>query len=447
MSTNKYFDSLRGDTTEGVLKQYGTETEKFNAVRDNLQPITPDPRNMPFYEAAGFQPDPNNQGAVVTASRQLSDYIDQRELRRQQRLSQEYQDTKGSALFRVGDTLADAGRLFLSPLFWLSGEDTTKYDPSAMVDAGYKKQMAYSQDLRTGMYDKLLKARDARQLHMHNLQKDYLTNQKTVQELNTPAGTPMKELIAYGRAVTGNPEFRLPTGMEPLRQLQQQKDLAQGEAIALQGTQGSQHIFNATEIPFAEKIATTFNQRTKPHLEAFNALKKLRSSLGSNGAIAQVAAITQFNKILDPGSVVRESEVDLIKSARSMVSEIEGFIKQAGTGQGLSTAQIAELGTLAGNLESIYRKEYKIVRNQAQQKFRNMGKDDPVVFDHFLGADMTPVDSDDISNSVVRVPEPTFDGTGMFRTNQNQPSVSGQDQLLQDFNKLMQIDYSAMGQN
>ena len=70
MPTNKYFDSLRGDTTEGVLKQYSTETEKFNAVRDNLQPITPDPRNMPLYEAAGFQADPNNQGAVVTASRQ-----------------------------------------------------------------------------------------------------------------------------------------------------------------------------------------------------------------------------------------------------------------------------------------------------------------------------------------------------------------------------------------
>lgn len=446
MPTNKYFDSLRGGTTEAVLRDYNVD-EKFNELRDNTAPITPDPREMPFYEAAGFQPDPNNAGSVVTASRAFNDYIDERELQRQQNLAQQYKDTKGSALFRVGDTLADAGRLFLSPLFWLSGEDTTKYDPSAIVDAGYKTKMEESQNLRIAMYDKLLKARDARQVHMQSLQKDYITNQKTIREMNTPHGTPMKELLGYLQSRDGNPNAVLPKGADELRALQTEMDLVQGKSISLVGSDNSQHTFNSVEIPFAEKISTTFTKRTAPHLEAFTALKKLRSSLTSNGAIAQVAAITQFNKILDPGSVVRESEVALIQRARSMVSEIEGLIKKAGTGQGLSDAQIAELGSLATGLEAIYRDEYKIVRGQAEQKFRNMGKNDPVVFDHFLGVDMTPSDSSPQSNNVVVVPEPTFDGTGMFRSHQNQQPMSAQDTLMQDFSKIMETDYSATGQN
>lgn len=449
MATNRYFDSLRGDTTEDILEQYNYDP-KLTEFRENVPAITPDPRQMPFYEAAGFQKDPNNPNNVITPSRQLGNYLDQREIERQKALAKQYAETKGSALFRVGDTLADAGRLFLSPLFWLSGEDTSKYDPSAVVDAGYKQKMEQSENLRVGLLEKLYTARDARMLTMQALQKDALANRKTIKELNTPMGTPMKELLAYLQAKTGNPNVQLPTGFNDLQALQQEKNLQEGKAISLIGASGNSFIFNEKEIPFAEKIGTNFVQQTKPHIEAFAALKKLQSSLTSDNAIAQVAAITQFNKILDPASVVRESEVALIQNARSLLGQIEGFLNRAESGKGLGTDQIRQLGEAGEKLEAIYRSEYEVVRKDAEKKLANMGKGDPVIYDHFLGVDFSQQRQSTTPSNVVITPEVVpssslSDGSGnLLRTDVVvEDAIDPAQKLLLDFDKFMQMDFDS----
>lgn len=433
MSTNKYFDSLRGDTTEGVLKQYETETEKFNAVRDNLQPITPDPRNMPFYEAAGFQPDPNNQGAVVTASRQLSDYIDQRELRRQQQLSQEYQDTKGSALFRVGDTLADAGRLFLSPLFWLSGEDTTKYDPSAMVDAGYKKQMAYSQDLRTGMYDKLLKARDARQLHMHNLQKDYITNQKNLQDMKSGNSPEQKAMFDFA-SNTNQLDILKQGTIESYDFLKKQMLVANGDAFTV-GSEGRVMMKGVYEQ--LQSIGTDFKTKAAKSTEAYSGYIALMESLtGAKSGFADIAAVFSFMKALDPRSVVRDSEFKMAAGATGLFDKMLNIEQQVKEGILLPDKARPKLADLAKRLVSHWEDAYKGQRMNAERQitYHSQENADEDIL-NFLGDLKTLPDFGDVNDEPSRfidipVPEHTgaVEGVGVLQR-EYLPEPT-QDQLL-----------------
>lgn len=444
MSTNRYFDSLRGDTTEGLLKQYNTENEKFDAVRGSLQPITPDPREMPFYEAAGFQPDPNNQGSVVTASRQLSDYIDQREIRRQQQLAQQYQDTKGSALFRIGDTLADAGRLFLSPLFWLSGEDTTKYDPSAVVDAGYKKQMSYSQDLRVAMYDKLLKARDARQLHMHNLQKDYITTQKTLQEMKS--GNSPEQRAMYDFASNTNQLDILNQGTkESYDFLKKQMLIGNGEAYRV-GSKGRVMMKGVYEQ--LQSIGTNFKARADRSTEAFAGYKSLMESLtGFKSGFADIAAVFSFMKALDPRSVVRDSEFQMASNAVGVFDQLFNLGERVEKGLLLpkdARPQLAELATrLVKHWEDAYKAQRKNAERQVTYLTPENAEEDIL---NFLGDVKTlPEFTGDTSDVTVKVPN-VFDGSGQGLMRGSE-AISVQDKLMLDFSRIMQTDYSAIGQD
>lgn len=432
MSTNRYFDSLRGGTTEAVLRDYNVD-EKFNELRDNTAPITPDPREMPFYEAAGFQPDPNNAGSVVTASRAFNDYIDERELRRQQNLAQQYKDTKGSALFRVGDTLADAGRFFLSPLFWLSGEDTTKYDPSAVVDAGYKTKMEESQNLRIAMYDKLLKARDARQLHMQSLQKDYITNQKNLQDIESGNSPEQKKIYDFA-SNTSQLDILNQKTIESYDFLKKQMLVANGEAYKV-GSQG--RVMMKDVYTQLQSIGTDFKTRAAKSTEAYAGYKALMESLtGAKSGFADIAAVFSFMKALDPRSVVRDSEFRMAAGATGLFDKMLNIEQQVKDGIILPDEARPKLADLAKRLVSHWEDAYKAQRVNAERQityFSQEHADEDIL--NFLGDLKTLPDFGNVNDAPSRfidipVPEHTgaVEGLGVLQP-EHLPEPT-QDQLL-----------------
>lgn len=443
MSTNRYFDSIRGGTTEAVLRDYNVD-EKFNELRDNTAPITPDPREMPFYEAAGFQPDPNNEGSVVTASRAFNDYIDERELQRQQTLVQQYKDTKGSALFRVGDALADTGRFFMSPLFWLSGEDTTKYDPSAIVDAGYKTKMEESQNLRIAMYDKLLKARDARQVHMQSLQKDYITNQKNLQDMKS--GSSPEQKAMYDFASNTNQLDILNQGTsESYDFLKKQMLVSNGQAYRV-GSEGRVMMKGVYEQ--LQSIGTNFKTRAAKSTEAFGGYKSLMEALsGAKSGFADIAAVFSFMKALDPRSVVRDSEFQMAAGATGVFDKLFNLGQQVEKGLILpkdARPQLAELATrLVKHWENAYKAQRKNAERQITYHSQENAEEDIL---NFLGDIKTLPDfSGETSDTTVVVPN-VFDGSGQGLMRGSE-AISVQDKMMQDFSRIMETDYSATGQN
>ena len=380
---NKYFDSLsdRG-TTEGVLsdKRYDSFiTDEIN----NLPAIPVNDTDRSLHERAGFVPDKNNPGNMVTPSRRLVEHYDQKESERQQRLQQEYQDTKNSTLFKVGDTLADAGRLFLSPLFWLSGEDTTKYDPSAMVDAGYKQKMRESEDLRVGMYRKLLDARDNRLAKVEILNTNRVTRAKSLFDMSTPSGTNQKALRDFA-AANGLLKLYNDRTPESQQELQNMLDVQQQKAFPI--NDGTNRILPTALFTKFDDVGTRFKTLAEGTAEAYGNYSRMMTALSGNyGGIGDIAAIFSFMKSLDPRSVVRDSEFKVAANAGGVWENMKNLEKAYAKGEVLPEKVREQMRGYATDLMKTYAKSYERYRKDAIGNMEMLGYGDERMVNNFLG--------------------------------------------------------------
>lgn len=124
------------------------------------------------------------------------------------------------------------------------------------------------------------------------------------------------------------------------------------------------------------KAAQTAIQNASIVETAYNeAISNLRSG-GSIGAQSQ-AIVTAFNKILDPASVVRESEYARTPEGQSLINRIEGYTtKLAQGGAGLSESELGNIketaGALAAGYKSYIANEEARIQNQANSYGLNM---------------------------------------------------------------------------
>lgn len=412
----RYFDSVLGDREEGALSTFNHDGF-IEGQLDQMKAYTPS-ADLPasFLQRAGFvqNPDPQNSGTYVSPSRAMTEHYVRKEGQRQQMLQQQYQQTKDSTMFKVGDTLADTGRLFMSPLFWLSGEDTTKYDPSARLDAGYKTQMAASEQYRASMYQKLLTARDARK-------QQALVLQQQAYENSLPQSAQAKELRDFAMS-TGPDNMALYSLKTPeaFDKLNKRRMLATDQAIALRSSSGGQIVIPKSLNETFTKYGEKFSRQVAPATEAFQALNKLRSALRQGTPLSEVAAVTQFNKVLDPGSVVRESEVRLTAEARGLYDTLMVRIQNVAEGDVLTDDQVTDMLKLSDDLEAVYIKSYNTIRDDAEFKFNNMGYNDKSVVRQYLGTRKKFTPSEITDPNVIPV-------------NRRQPFGSGQGPLLPEF--------------
>jgi len=98
---------------------------------------------------------------------------------------------------------------------------------------------------------------------------------------------------------------------------------------------------------FEKKLRDEFITRTKDYNEMGVTIDKIKSSAQSNTGPGDVALITGFMKMLDPGSVVRETEFATARDTAGLVERLQNNLNKARSGQFLQTTQRKEFVALA----------------------------------------------------------------------------------------------------
>jgi hypothetical protein len=114
------------------------------------------------------------------------------------------------------------------------------------------------------------------------------------------------------------------------------------------------NVFNNTKDDFKNErdLRNDFSglSTTKAFNEVRSAHDQITSSLKSASPAGDLAAATKFMKILDPGSVVRESELGMAMAATGMMDRAQNYAQMLMSGQKLTPMQRADFGQLAGKL-------------------------------------------------------------------------------------------------
>jgi hypothetical protein len=380
-----YFDMLRDpdENDQGQLDtaNYNADvTTNFNSQIADIPPqVAQSPEENALYKQAGYIPgaEPNTW---VTPMRGSLQKMQQREQQTQLARDAAYEKTHGSTLFKIGDSLADAGRFFMSPLFWLSGEDTTKYDPSAVLETGYRKQFDASIAYREGLYQKQLKSRDARDLYRNNLNTSNIQNQ--VQQYNaTVPKSPQGQLVFDFARLNGRmDEFNSRDPLK-LQQLTREARVNAGEGMFV----GVDNRFmeKQTYVDMTE-IGKTFQGISEDIGAAYMNYRQLIKALDAQTGIGDISAVFNYMKTLDPDSVVREGEFALAKDAAGLFQRLSNLAEEAKTGKGLTPKARSEMRNLATQLIHTYEDKYEDVREFHKGKIEyRKGTEEDVL--NFLG--------------------------------------------------------------
>ena len=96
-----------------------------------------------------------------------------------------------------------------------------------------------------------------------------------------------------------------------------------------------------------EKLRKEFQLRTKVYGELGGTFNNIKSSADAKTGPGDIALITGFMKMLDPGSVVRETEFATARDTAGLYTRLENSLKKAETGQFLQPNQRSEFVNLA----------------------------------------------------------------------------------------------------
>jgi hypothetical protein len=114
------------------------------------------------------------------------------------------------------------------------------------------------------------------------------------------------------------------------------------------------------------KLRTEF--QALPDYRAFGEMKaaygQVMQGLNKANAIGDLAAATKIMKLLDPGSVVRESELALAMQAGGLLDRVSNYATNVMQGTKLSPAQRKEFADLANSLFSVSVDAFNEKRNQ-----------------------------------------------------------------------------------
>lgn len=381
----KYFDSVRADPAKD-------EEERLYRVGQNLPgqlditqlPVmqADDPAHASRLRRAGFVPGAD-EGTFQTPSRDPATYMQQVEHQRMLARQKLYDDQRNSTMFKVGDTLADTGRLFLSPLFWLSGEDTTKYDPSAVLESGYRNQLEKSEAYSAALYGKVQQSRTSRLSASESFIKkdaDLLYQNYQMKTPNSPEGKAMLDFVrANGQDFIDLYNARTPQAYQAL---QDEMNVSNGTAFRV-GTEG--RVMAAPIYNQLTGIAKDWNKTNAKIGEVYNNYNQLKMALSAGSGFGDVAAIFQFMKTLDPDSVVRESEFAVAAGASGLYQQLLVIEKSVGNGDKLSEKARGDMLSLATQLVTTYEDSYEAARGNRERQVRyHQGVTDEDVL-NFLG--------------------------------------------------------------
>jgi hypothetical protein len=341
---------------------------------------------------------PNQQGQLVDPYRNIAL---SREARLQMALQQDKarrEEIADSTLFKVGDTLADTGRMFLSPLFWLKGEDTTKYDPSERLKTGYRNQFDALQALRETNVEKFLTSRNQRLDAATSLEVSRRNQQ-------IQATSPYeKELMGFAAGKGRAADYYDPTMRQDLTE-----QLALEKRTAMMF---GDRVVDRTTHSFVTGRAEKFAQQVSGYKQALQGYNRLKSSLEAGDAFGDIAAIFGFMKMLDPTSVVREGEFAVASSAGGLFERMKIIMQQADNGQRLTPEMRQEIMALSNELVDTYNVAYQSKRDGYQKEFKRYQYQDDEI-NELLGSAPNIDTESSIENINYTMPDETFTGLGI----------------------------------
>jgi len=96
----------------------------------------------------------------------------------------------------------------------------------------------------------------------------------------------------------------------------------------------------------------------KAHQEVQSAYSQIKAALDQASPASDLAAATKIMKLLDPGSVVRESELGMAMNATGMLDRLTHYASNIANGTKLTPSQRKDFRTLADNLYGESVKQY-----------------------------------------------------------------------------------------
>tara|TARA_R110002153_G_scaffold57817_6_gene158825 strand:+ start:5707 stop:7131 length:1425 start_codon:yes stop_codon:yes gene_type:complete len=422
-----FFDSIgRLDENDPTLQGYNVEDSKQGQVLDSLYPREFDSNSEGgmHLPSKSQQRDALNSGLVrvgdsdkfVTPSLLLAGAKDQDTKTRMINAEEKYKEIRNSVGFRFADTLADTGRAFLSPLFWLGGEDTTRYDPSAKLEAGYRQQFAAAEGMRTAVYQAADAQRQTRAAYLEQLnqnrvvtaqnQRNYGLSQRnydlSVSKFNLDTVKNNRDALTAGlteddkrfrnyyNGIAGNGAY------EALRQNPEQyqsvfedynTDIT-GKLVRIQPVGEMPSVTMPTKrYEEIDKLSARYDASGFRDAVATHA--KLVGALDVNNPVGDIAAVFTFMKALDPTSVVRESEFAVVAGAGGIMDKIKQIEAKYKTGDFLPPEVKASLREYADQLMQINMASYDAGRSSALNKLGRFGvTEQNGLAQRFLGNDV-----------------------------------------------------------
>jgi hypothetical protein len=100
------------------------------------------------------------------------------------------------------------------------------------------------------------------------------------------------------------------------------------------------------------KLADDYRAQSKEFGQSLSAHKQLSATLGSatTSPAATLAAATKFMKILDPGSVVRESELGMALAASGVIDRAMNYVSTLQSGQKLTSTQAKDFKNISDKM-------------------------------------------------------------------------------------------------
>lgn len=129
-----------------------------------------------------------------------------------------------------------------------------------------------------------------------------------------------------------------------------------------------------------EKLRKEYTKRASGFIESQRIFDNLSASADIKSGPGDIALITSFMKMLDPGSVVRETEFATAQDTAGLLANLSNMATKVQSGQFLSDSQRKSFVALAGKYMSAADKEEKGVRTDLEKVIKNYGLDSENVF-------------------------------------------------------------------
>lgn len=178
-----------------------------------------------------------------------------------------------------------------------------------------------------------------------------------------------KPLVANPKEDTTDPFVRLlkQSGIDPAS--------PQGQALLLQRVQkeathtpGTKVEVNTGQRGLDNTLKVRGDFRSEPVYKAFqemqSAYAQIQQSLKQASPAGDLAGATKIMKLLDPGSVVRESELGMAMAASGLMDRVLNYANMVRTGQKLTPTQRKDFQTLADALYQESVKQYGAKRSE-----------------------------------------------------------------------------------